>query len=59
MYRCTKMSGVVYAREFDDVADEAEDIQALLDSGDSILLTDDTDEAAEAFEVDKDEIVFV
>lgn len=59
MYRITKLSGKYYACKFDSVAEECNEIQDLLDSGDIVTLTDDIEYFCDTFDIDKDEVEIV
>jgi hypothetical protein len=57
MYRVTRMSNRIYAVEIGSVRDEADNIEALANEGNPVLICDDLDDAAELYDVDVSDIV--
>jgi hypothetical protein len=58
-YRTSKMSGKVYAVEFNDLNDEMENISLLVREGTPVIIGDDLDDIAELFNIETSEIIIV
>lgn len=56
-YRVVKMSGKIYAKAFDDLDIELNDISDFLYNGEIILLCDDLEGVADLLGVSVDEII--
>jgi len=59
MYRVTKMGITVFALKFDRITKERNNIEALLESGNHVLLVNDLADAAEVLDIEENEIVVV
>jgi hypothetical protein len=56
MYRVIQMGDTWYAAESDDFEDAADDIQALVESGDVVILAEDLEEIADALGIETEAI---
>ena len=59
MYYMVEMSNKWYAREISDIASYEEDLQALVNAGDIVSLTDDIEYFASILNIDPAEIEMV
>ncbi len=58
-YRAIKMSNQVFIKSFNEVTSEAEDIEELINAGDTVVLSDDPEEIADHFDIEVEDLITV
>ena len=58
-YRATKLTGKVYVVAFEDFEDEIENIKDLVSQGEPVYLSDDLEEIAEHYGINKEDLILI